>query len=103
MLRITVHDEPGALTFQLEGRLAGPWVQVLQECWQSALARQPRPILRVDLTEMTSLDAAGRACLAALHRRGAEFIATDCLTKAMVAEITCPPSGNGQKGGCPHG
>jgi hypothetical protein len=46
MLRITVHDKPGALTFQLEGRLAGPWVRVLEECWQSALARQRQPVLR---------------------------------------------------------
>ena len=88
MLRITVHDKPRALTFQLEGRLAGPWVRVLQECWQSALARQRRPTLRVDLTEVTSIDAAGEACLAALHRQGAEFVASDCLTKSLVAEIT---------------
>jgi hypothetical protein len=92
MLRITVHDTPGALTFQLEGRLAGPWVRVLQECWQSALARQRQPILRVDLTEVTSIDAGGRACLAALHRRGAEFIAADCLTRAVVAEVTQGPA-----------
>jgi ABC-type transporter Mla MlaB component len=91
MLRITVHDKPGALTFQLEGRLAGPWVRVLQECWQRALARQPRPTLRVDLTEVTAIDAAGRACLAALHRRGADFVAADCLMKAVVAEITGAP------------
>jgi hypothetical protein len=91
MLRITVHDQPGALTFRLEGRLAGPWVRVLQECWQSALARQGQPILRVDLTEVTSIDATGGACLAALHRRGAEFIAADCLTRAVVAEITRAP------------
>jgi hypothetical protein len=91
MLRITVHDKPGALTFQLEGRLAGPWVRVLEECWQSALARRRQPILRVDLTEVTSIDAAGKACLAALHRRGAEFIAADCLTRAVVAEITGAP------------
>jgi ABC-type transporter Mla MlaB component len=88
MLRITVHDKPGALTFQLEGRLAGPWVRVLEECWQSALASRREPILRVDLTAVTSVDAAGRACLAALHRQGAEFVAADCLTKAIVAEIT---------------
>lgn len=25
MLRITTHDDPEAMTFQLEGRLAGPW------------------------------------------------------------------------------
>ena len=103
MLRITVHDNPGALTFQLEGRLAGPWVWVLQECWQSALARQRQPVLRVDLSEMTALDAAGRACLAALHREGAEFIAADCLTRAVVAEITTPPSGAAQEGECSDG
>ena len=103
MLRVTVHDKPGALTFQLEGRLAGPWVRVLQECWQSALARQHQPIVRVDLTEVTAIDAAGRACLAALHRRGAEFIAADCLTRAVVAEITHTPSAGAQEEGCSDG
>ena len=91
MLRITVHDKPEALTFQLEGRLAGPWVRVLQECWQSALARQRQPTLRVDLTGVTSIDAAGRACLADLHHQGAAFIAADCLTRAVVAQITTAP------------
>jgi hypothetical protein len=88
MLRITVHDKPGALTFRLEGSLAGPWVRVLEECWQSARARRRQPTLRIDLTEVTAIDAAGRACLEALHRGGAEFVAADCLTRAVVAEIT---------------
>ena len=88
-MRITVHDNPGSLTFQLEGRLAGPWVQVLRECWQSALARPRKPILRVDLTGVTAIDSAGRARLAAMHRAGAEFVTADCLTKAVVAEIIC--------------
>jgi hypothetical protein len=90
-MRITVHDAPRALTFRLEGKLVGPWVRELEECWRGALAgqRQPiQPILRVDLTEVTSIDAAGQACLAALHRQGAEFVAADCLMKAVVAEIT---------------
>ena len=91
MLRITVHDKSGALTFQLEGRLAGPWVRVLEECWRGALAGRREPILRVDLTEVTSIDAAGQACLAALHRLGTEFLAADCLMKAVVAEITSSP------------
>jgi anti-anti-sigma regulatory factor len=88
MLRITVHDKPPVLTFQLEGELAGPWVRELEECWQSALASQPEPILRVDLTGVTFIEEAGKTCLAALHRQGAEFVAADCLTKAIVAEIT---------------
>jgi hypothetical protein len=92
MLRITVHDNPRSLTFQLEGSLAGPWLRELEECWQSTLASQRKPILRVDLTGVTFINAAGKACLAALHRQGAEFVATDCLTKAVVAEITRTPA-----------
>ena len=91
MLRITVHHKPGALMFQLEGRLAGPWVRVLQECWQSTLAGRRVRSLLLDLTGVTSIDAAGRACLEGLHRQGAEFAAADCLMKAVVAEITGAP------------
>jgi hypothetical protein len=87
MLRITVHDRPGALAFQLEGRLAGPWVRVLEESWRSVLARLRQPTIRVDLTGVTCIDAAGKACLTSLHRQGAEFLAADCLTKDVVAEI----------------
>ena len=91
MLRITIHDAPPTLTFRLEGRLAGPWVGELEECWRGALAGRREPIFRVDLTEVTSIDAAGQACLAALHRQGAKFVAADCLMKAVVAEITGAP------------
>ena len=87
MLRITLVEKPDALRFQLEGRLGGPWVRVLEESWQNALAYPRKSILRVDLTGVTSIDAAGQACLAAMHRQGAEFITADCLTKAIVDEI----------------
>jgi hypothetical protein len=45
----------------------------------------------VDLTGVTFIDAAGKACLAAMHRQGAEFVTADCLTKGIVAEITHGP------------
>ncbi len=91
MLRITIHDNPADVTFQLEGRLVGPWVRELEACWQVTRMCQPESVLRVDLTGVTAIDAEGKACLAALHRQGAEFAAADCLTKAVVAEITQPP------------
>lgn len=97
MLRITVHDNPQVLTFQLEGRLAGPWLRELEECWKSTLAQQRKSILRVDLTGVTFIDDAGKTCLAAMHRQGAEFVAADCMTKDIVAEIcrsrSEPPDG----------
>ena len=88
MLRITVHDSPGSLTFRLEGRLAGPWVGELEKCWQSTLAGRRNPLLRVDLTEVTFIDSDGQTCLAAAYRQGAVLVAADCLTKAVVDEIT---------------
>jgi hypothetical protein len=88
MLRISVHNNPESLTFHLEGRLAGPWVRELEDCWRSAPAS---PVLRFDLTGVTFIDAAGKAFLAAMHRQGAEFVAADCLTKAVVTEITKAP------------
>src|SRR5437588_1388460 len=102
MLRITVHDNLESLTFQLEGRLSGAWVREVEECRQRALAGRRRPSVRFDLVGVTFIDAAGKAYLAAMHRLGAEFVAADCLTKAIVAEITkapLPPAPSPARGG----
>jgi anti-anti-sigma regulatory factor len=87
MLRITVHKNLESLTFQLEGKLAGLWVRELEDCLRSAVASQRKPAFRFDLTGVTYIDAAGKAYLADMHRQGAELVAVDCLTKAIVAEI----------------
>jgi hypothetical protein len=63
----------------------------MEQCWQSALASQPKPMLRVDLTGVTFIDDAGKVWLAAMHRQGAEFVAGDCMTKSIVSEITGTP------------
>ncbi len=91
MLRITVHNNPQTFTFQLEGSLAGPWLQEFEACWQNILNQQHKPVLRIDLSGVTFINDAGKACLAAMHGQGAEFIAADCMTKAVVAEITQEP------------
>jgi hypothetical protein len=87
MLRITTHDNPECLTFQLEGKLAGPWVQELENCWQNTVPGHRRPVVRVDLRGVTSVDAAGKEYLAALHEQGAEFVCAGCAMKAFVAEL----------------
>lgn len=87
MLRITTNDNPRVLTFRLEGRLEGPWVGELEQCWRGMLDSGQRPTVRVDLTGVTYIDAAGKARLAQMHEHGAEFIAGDCAMKAVVAEI----------------
>jgi hypothetical protein len=95
MLRITVHDNTESLTVQLEGKLAGPWVRELEGCWQSTLARQRRPVLRIDLRGVTHIDTAGKEFLAARHAEGADFLARGCLMRAVVAEIAGAPAPGG--------
>jgi hypothetical protein len=87
MLRITTHDDPELLTFRLEGKLAGPWVRELEECWQSTLANRTRTAIRFDLIGVTFIDGAGKAFLAARHAEGAELLVCGCLMRAVVAEI----------------
>ncbi len=91
MLRITVHDSPESVIFQIEGRLAGAWVREVENCRQRMLVGRRRSPIRFDLAGVTFIDAAGKAYLEAMHGLGAEFVAADCLTKAVVAEITKAP------------
>jgi hypothetical protein len=90
MLRITVLEDSGALTFRLEGRLVGPWVQELERCWQDAVVSRQHAAQRFDLSAVTFVDAAGKAFLAARHAQGAELVASCCLMRAVVAEIAVP-------------
>ena len=91
MLRITVHDNHESWTFQLEGRLAGAWVKEVEECRRRILAVRRRPSVRFDLAGVTFIDTDGKTYLAAMHRRGAQFVTADCLTRAIVAQITNAP------------
>jgi ABC-type transporter Mla MlaB component len=88
MLRITVHNEPESITFQLEGRLSRPWLPELDKCWRRALISKDKLAVRVDLTGLTFVDEAGKAYLTAMHHKGADFVANDCLTESIVQEIT---------------
>ena len=47
--------------------------------------------LRLDLTGVTMIDAAGKGLLAAAHAQGAELVASGCLMRAIVAELTALP------------
>jgi ABC-type transporter Mla MlaB component len=87
MLRITVHDTSDVLELKLEGRLAGPWVAILHDCWQEQTSQARGRTLHVDLRAVTFVDAAGRALLAEMTGRHAQLFGGDCQMKALLAEI----------------
>lgn len=84
MLKITTRTQKNLAIFELEGKLAGPWVQALRDCWLHAGGKQPSRVL---LNEVTFIDAAGKELLAEMHRNGAELVGEGCMTKAIIAEI----------------
>lgn len=87
MLRITTAEDSQRLTLRLEGRLEGPWVQVLTQCWHDATAELACRRRCIDLNGVTFIDGQAKARLAEMHGQGAEFIADDPMTKAIVTEI----------------
>jgi anti-anti-sigma regulatory factor len=62
MLKITrISNDPSRVTLRLEGRVVGPWVEVLRTACGEALAA--RDDVTLDFTEVWFVDAAGVAAL----------------------------------------
>ncbi|MFI5097827.1 MAG: TolC family protein [Candidatus Acidiferrales bacterium] len=87
MLRITTETKRGRLTLSVEGRLAGPWVAALEQCWRELLASSPRQKFSINLCGVSFIDEAGKVLLREMHRLGGELIAEGCLNQAIVGEI----------------
>src|SRR5262245_21866696 len=87
MLRATIQEAADSLTLKVEGRLTGPWAHEAQDCWQNLVASKPMPTIRIDLTGVTMIDAAGKALLARAHADGAEFVASGCMMRAIIEEM----------------
>jgi ABC-type transporter Mla MlaB component len=86
MLKITIQRKVGGMTLALEGKLAGPWVKELEQCWLSVGTQQNSP-LRMDLSAVTFIDEEGKVLLKRIHREGAELMASGCLNKCIVEGI----------------
>ena len=99
MLRITIHNEATRRTFQLEGKVAGAWVEELERCWQNTLATPGGPAIRFDLTGVTFIDTAGKEFLADRYADGAELIVAGCQMRAFAADIANAPKANAQRNG----
>ena len=85
MLKITTQTDATGIIFELEGKLAGPWVQELKGCWQRA-ANSDRSV-RVLLCAVTFIDDSGRDLLVEMYHHGAELVAEGCMNKAIVEQI----------------
>jgi hypothetical protein len=87
VLRITPDRSTDGVKLRVEGRLMGPWVQELDRCWKELSADQQRGAV-VDLAGVTFIGEDGKLLLTELWRQGAILLATDCLIRSIVEEIT---------------
>ncbi len=78
MLKISIisDDSNQAIQFQLEGNLAGPWVEELRSLSDQALAQQK--IISLDLEKVRFVDPHGVTLLRDLARR-------------QVSQVNCSP------------
>lgn len=87
MLRIDTHYSTESTNFTVAGKLVGPWVKVLEECWQKAVVERPGSAIMVNLADVTFIDAAGRVLLARMCKQGVALVPAGVLMEGVVEEI----------------
>jgi len=87
MLRITTEKRRGKVFLSVEGKLTGPWVAALEQCWRELHAASPREKFLVNLCGVSFIDPAGKVLLKEIHRQGGQLLAEGCLNQAIVHEI----------------
>jgi anti-anti-sigma regulatory factor len=85
MLRVTIEEDTSLITFKLEGRIAGEWVDELERAWLAGddLGR----LIRVDLSGVTFVDVEGKKLLGRMFERGSSLYARDCMNRSIIEEI----------------
>src|SRR6266852_5080531 len=92
MLRVTTEKRRSKTVLSVEGRLAGPWVGALEQCWRELHSASPREKFHIDLCGVSFIDASGKVLLKEIHRQGGRLIAEGCLNQAVVREIVSDAS-----------
>jgi len=88
MLKITILDSANELRFRLEGRLCGPWVGELRQCWNTAISTTGGRRTVLDLREVDFVDPEGQSLMADMCHEGVRLLAVTPLIQALIEEIS---------------
>ncbi len=88
MLKITIHDSAAELRFRLEGRLCGPWVDELSQCWRTAASTTNGRTTVLDLRDVDFIDTPGQRLLSEMHAGDVRLLAATPLIQAIVEEVS---------------
>lgn len=87
MLRITLHDSARELRIKLEGKLSGPWVEELRQCWGTASSTTAGRATSLDLSDVDFVDGEGQSLLSEMHNQGVRLNAATPLMQALMDGI----------------
>ncbi|HEV2115414.1 MAG TPA: hypothetical protein VGR48_05275 [Terriglobales bacterium] len=88
MFRATVEHHGELVTLRIEGRLSGPCLGELGNCWRQMSNGKTGRKMVVDLKDVTFVSSQGRQLLERLCRAGAELTGDGLMTRALIEEIT---------------
>jgi len=94
MMRITRQQDGETITLKIEGCLAGEWVNEMKRCWDEVKTGARQRAIRIDLTDVTFIDVAGRELLAQMFASGAIAGAANVMTKALVEQLASNEQAN---------
>jgi anti-anti-sigma regulatory factor len=84
VLRITPTEKANALELMLEGRLEGPWVEVLRKSWTDTLGQAEHPRVTVNLGSVSFVDSQGRALLLNMQNEGVGLTKPSAFLREML-------------------
>ena len=87
MLKITLQDGARELRLKLEGRLSGPWVAELRQCWRTAASTTAGRRVAVDLDQVDFVSPEAESLLAEMHQEGVRLLAATPVAHGAVEEI----------------
>src|SRR3984957_8383192 len=100
MIRIETHQTESHLTFRIAGKLCGPSVRALEDCWKAAHRSFPDLEEAVDLSDVSAIDKAGWCLLRLMHRDGVQLSARGLAGQTVLDELTAKDELTGKEKEC---
>lgn len=98
MLRITVQQDPKAVTIKLEGKVAGSWVEEVHRVWRSLQPSWGLKKFSLDLRGVSFVDSEGRRLMQEMYEKTrAAFLTDSPLTTYFAQKAMHPSAKNGHR------